>query len=109
MSETIEEKPRKSNFLVRLVKSQGMKFLVLTFIITDLMAIMLLSEEITPNRPTMDALDVILFETNHLILFGLSSILLTFLFIIFTRMIFVDQREDFGITSYKSWRAFWQR
>ncbi|MHA2249372.1 MAG: hypothetical protein ACXAD7_03370 [Candidatus Kariarchaeaceae archaeon] len=107
MSETVEEKPKKSNFLVRLVKSQGVKFLVLIFIISDLLAIMLISEEITPNRPTLDAIDVILFESDHLILIGLSSVLLITLVVLFTKMIFGDQREDFGITSYKSWRAFW--
>ncbi|MHA2032395.1 MAG: hypothetical protein ACW99Q_23725, partial [Candidatus Kariarchaeaceae archaeon] len=107
MSDNAEGASSKEGIFKRIWNSQGTKIIVFLSVLLILVLIMLVSEDITPSRPTLDADEIIKFDSTHQLLFGLSSALLLILLISFTRLIFFDQREEFGITSYRSWRALW--
>ncbi|MHA2091931.1 MAG: hypothetical protein ACW98K_13850, partial [Candidatus Kariarchaeaceae archaeon] len=67
-----------------------------------------LSENISGNRDDPNPSDIISYSQNEdLILMGVSSLLFVLVLAFFTKVVFIDHKEEFGIESWKSTRAFW--
>ncbi|MCY3413142.1 MAG: hypothetical protein INQ03_16000 [Candidatus Heimdallarchaeota archaeon] len=106
MNEEKKEEKKSSDGLVkRILKSQGPKILFLVLMIVDILLIIMRSEEFTPERPTLESENIIGFESVHFQIGILSAFLIVLIIYFFTRLLFVDQSDEFGITTVKSKRA----
>ena len=70
-----------------------------------MVVIILESAKITPNRPTLEAPDVLGLSSEYLVLVFLTIILFWMLVIFFGRTLFNDQHDEFGVSTVKSRRG----
>ena len=88
------------------VKKQLMKIVGIIIIISMVLFIIQLSNNITPDRNELNPESIIGFDNStYLLLIITSSTLFLFVLFIFTKFIFIDNKEEFGIDSYRSWRS----
>jgi hypothetical protein len=97
----VKQIPWKEFFIQQLVKILGIIIVILMVLF-----IIQLSSEITPNVDELNPDEVIGFDTStYLLLILTSSLLFIFVVITFTKLILFDNKKEFGIDSFKSWRS----
>jgi hypothetical protein len=73
-----------------------------------MLAIIDLSDDISGSRDDLNPPDIISYSRNEdIYLMVISSLLFVFVLAFFTKVVFIDHKEEFGIDSWKSARAFW--
>lgn len=98
---------RKEKMLYRIIKSQGPKLLFFLAVILILLAIIAFSRRLNPNPDDPNTSNVIGFDAIHIYIMAFGTVFIIALLWFFTKIIFVDNKREFGIDSYKSIRGFW--
>jgi len=96
---------KKGSWMGNAVRNNWKRVLILIIALAIVLAIIRISTTIAPDRTQLLIPNVIGFDQPHIILMLLSGLLIFVTFTIFTRIIFKDHREDFGITSNYSLKA----
>ena len=107
-AKVIEEKPSEKKGTTRIpwkefLRSQFGKLVGTIFILALMVWIINLSAEITPDRKEVYPQDIISRDGFvYIQLMAISSIVFALVIIFFSKLVFFDHKEDFGIESYKS-------
>ncbi len=96
---------KKGSAIGNAFRNNWKRALIILLSLAIILMIIQISALIAPDRSDINVQNVIGFDQVHLILIALSSALIFMTFWIFTRIIFRDHREDFGITSDFSIKA----